>query len=165
MALASWMQTASSTPNNFYEFNDMSYPILVNQNMDFFSLTANAQSLDLTLAQGTQFFFKQEEIMFGRDITIDSLFVSISGSAGQRVVFLVWENGTDQVLSSALILPSTASPTQYYSYQIFFTEQIKTVRSPQLSVVIDANSSGIYNYVRFGKVAMFSSFDPNQRPT
>ena len=144
----------------YWQFQNNPFPCLVTDNMRFFVFADEIQSSDLPNASASTVIFKQEEIMMGRDITIDSLYINIAGTPGQSMTWSV-----SGVLSSTFTLPSGASPVVMAGYQIFFTEQIRTVKNPQLRLDIPLNPAGTYNQLRIGKIAMFGSFDPNQRPT
>lgn len=114
--------------------------------------------------------FPLEEVSFGRDITIDGLYVLMAGTPALQVNFYVAdETGTIQ-LQSLFTFPVGASYGTLAEYQLYFSEypggqssgSAVTVKSPQLRLVL--NQPAGTNQFRLAKAALFGSFDPNQRP-
>jgi len=152
-------------------------PVMYNLSPRFYSTTT----------QSAHVWFPAEEISFGRDITIDALYVLASGAPGLEIDFQIdgWQkdqNGNFSFISAAftgkLIFDSSAVPGLYQEYQIFdiATGGAVTMKAPQLKMNVNPQSSwGGYTpivaypvssqpYIKVAKVAMFGSFDPNQRP-
>jgi len=109
--------------------------------------------------------FPVEEISFGRDITIDALYVAIVASitSNLTVLFLI-----NEVVFATLVLTpdmmNTGAETPV-EFQLFADSGLPfTAHSPQLSVqlptILSLSSTELY----FTKLAMFGSYDPNQRP-
>lgn len=133
--------------------------------------------------------FPMEEIAFGRDITIDSLYVLLCGIPGVAVQFTL--NGLIANLNplepasfvptsidlAPLTLDENAAPGNYQEYQVFSqTGEALTLHSPQLKMKVAAQTppaytpTGLYPnfsepYFKVAKITMFGSFDPTQRPT
>jgi len=134
----------------------------------FYSLSeqiVDASSLNL---QDQTIIFPAEEISFGRDITIDGLYISVAGMPGQGLEFKVKDSITGALLlHSNFVLPGTASYDTLANYQIFGTntdQSTGTGQAPQLSVTAAHNSGGSLSQLRIAKISMFGSFDPSQRP-
>jgi hypothetical protein len=132
--------------------------------------------------------FPVEEVVFGRDVTIDSLYVAIQGDLtmfvenvtltfvlnglqNQATVAGVAQYKSVSIVYATLVL----SPGDYNNVnmnpietQIFSANQgagAVTLRSPQLRVQVtpftDVAASSL---VRITKLGMYASFDPAQRP-
>jgi len=135
--------------------------------------------------QTAYIWFPQEEISFGRDITIDALYVLAAGVPGLVVNFTVdgvIKNPSDGtfiltpgVFNGVLTFDTQANPNLLQEYQVFDTTgKAVTVKAPQLkatvpSQVMTYSPIGPYPItstplIRISKVAMFGSFDPEQRP-
>jgi len=125
--------------------------------------------------------FPQEEIMLGRDITIDALYVLASGIPGLEVDFTIsgWQGNPSTFIpnafSGSIIFDNQATPSVYEEYQVFNTDgQPVTLKAPQLRLRVPPqavtyapivpypiNSDA---YFKLPKLVMYGSFDPNQRP-
>jgi hypothetical protein len=103
--------------------------------------------------------FPQEELLFGRDVTIDGIYASIQGTPGQVVNFSI--SGTS---TFSFTIPVGAVAGTYYDYQIFFDQGVTTNKSPQLRIDIPLSATGVKNQLSFAKITLFGSFDPSQRP-
>jgi hypothetical protein len=131
--------------------------ILGNSLQSVVSLNANSP--------GTSVTFPVEEIAFGRDITIDGIYVSIMANISENtyVYFsLNQEIWATYLLSANLIDTEDTTP---YEFQVFPDSGIPyTGHSPQLRISLGVGSS--YDAVELAvvKVVMFGSYDPNQRP-
>lgn len=129
---------------------------------NFYLLGAGIQNVDFIYRTQTFILFKQEEVAFGRDITIESLLINAAGSPGVSMTWSV--NG---VISGTLVLPGTASPSVFQNYQVFFTANsgdVTTVQNPQLRLDVPMGLTGTTNQLSISKIALFGSFDPSQRP-
>lgn len=128
----------------------------------YFQMLPYVQDLAFSHATQCHVSFPQEEISFGRDITIESCYISIAGIPGQEVNFDV-----SGVLQAQLILPPSASTTVFDHYQVWFTQGADdkaTVQKPQLSITLPLFNPGVNASFRISKIALFGSFDPAQRP-
>jgi hypothetical protein len=127
----------------------------------FWTLEPGVQNIDFPYWTIGYVVFPQEEIAFGRDITIESLLVNCAGVAGQVINFSV-----SGILTGQLVLPVGASPNVFVDYQVYFTstQSVMTVKNPQLKYEVPFNLGGVVNPLYFAKIAMFGSFDPAQRP-
>ena len=171
-----WGQTASVVSN--FQFTNTFVPTLTTQikillfpftsTPAFWSLTPYVQDTGLVKATASFVVFPQEEIMFGRDITVDGILASIAGTPGQVVNFSVsgvgMNDGAVNVLTTEFTLPATASPNQYVNYQISFVQEVTTLQNPQLRVDVPLATPGSPSQLSFAKIAWFGSFDPTQRP-
>jgi hypothetical protein len=153
-----------NTAPEYYEFNNVMIPFMYTNANKFYTIYDNIQTTELPNANPTSLYFRTEEIMFGRDITVDSVYVNMAGSPGQVVNFNVWSEST-LVLSGSVTIPAGVSPYQFNNYQVFFTEQVNTLKNPMLQILVPLGTPGVYNKLHFAKIAMFGSFDPAQRPT
>ena len=134
------------------------------QGPEFWQLSPGVSNASFQGSTSSFIEFPEEEIMFGRDITIDSALLNAAGTAGQEIHFDI-----SATIQGTFTLPVGASPSIYQDYQIFFTDNPAndkcTVKNPQLTLSCDENLVGVINQVKIAKVALFGSFDPNQRPT
>lgn len=127
--------------------------------------------------------FPVEEIAFGRSVTIDGFYVSLlatippEGYADVTLTFQLYGqvliNGVSQstlITESATVLtyadfPNAITPsTVPTELQIFPTGGAVSVNSPQLQIQISTGAENPGAALRIIKIAMFGSFDPNQRP-
>jgi len=139
-----------------------------------------------TTAQNAYVRFPAEEISFGRDITIDGVYVLIAGAPGITIGFSIdgWQRDQNGVSSfvvgaynGSLTIDSNAAPGLYLEYQVYDVNGVAiTLKAPQLRMFVNPQSTWtdytpLYPYpvhsqpyIKCAKVAMFGSFDPNQRP-
>ena len=130
--------------------------------------------------------FPQEEVAFGRDVTVDSLFVSLWADVSEDVTVNFYVNilklvdgtggGAPAVYEASQVLYATLvlTPAQFNSLdgapielQVFSTTYgvgALTGHSPQLHVEIPSLSDTGTAKVRISKISMYCSFDPAQRP-
>ena len=105
--------------------------------------------------------FPQEEILFGRDVTIDGFYVSLFfwGTTSLTLDFNI--NGN---LVATLVLPAVAGPLpsapSLYQVQCPNT----TAKSPQLTISTAWTSGTGFGQLQIAKATMFATIDPNQRP-
>ena len=156
---------------------------------------ANVQALVLseggvtpTSLSNPQFItFPVEEIVFGRDVTIDGLYIAIQGDLtafDQNVVLNFVINGnaneaqeagvaqytaTSVAYASLTLSPAdynnaNANPTETQIFSVNLGAGAVTVRSPQLSIQVPPLTNTGMAFVRITKVGMYCSFDPTQRP-
>ena len=139
-----------------------------------------------TTTQSGYIWFPAEEISLGRDITIDALYVLISAAPGIEIDFQIdgWQrdqNGNSAYVQAAftgsIVTDASAYPGFYEEYQVFNADgSAITLKAPQLKINVNPQSSWagytppipypIFSqpFIKISKVAMFGSFDPNQRP-
>ncbi len=128
--------------------------------------------------------FNQEEILFGRDVSIDSLYVSFYSQLVDIVSVSFYLNGTQlntdgywvpvQVLFATLNFTPTdfgTLNTLPYEIQVYPTGPtgnsplgVITVHSPQLEIQVSSVSTANVNLLRFTKIMMHASIDPDQSP-
>lgn len=128
--------------------------------------------------QEAHVYFPSEEISFGRDITIDALYVLACGLPNLEIDFTIdgWQ-GTyvSAAFFGKLIFGPNASPGNYEEYQVFDqTGKAITLKAPQLRYSVPPQNilylppvpyPVVTNpCVKIAKIAMFGSFDPSQRP-
>lgn len=166
--------TNAVTGTQFYN-NFTPYLVsIVTAGIQFWSFTPTVQANETGFfaAPDSSVFFPEEEISFGRDVTVDALLVSMAGSPGQQVTFTVtgyYSEGNDsfgtlQTVSVTFVLPGTATDGRYDDYKLYFNEEIFTGRNPQLSYTLPLGANGERKSFSIEKIAMFATFDPNQRP-
>ena len=112
--------------------------------------------------------FPVEEVAFGRDITIDAMYVALNANVSEDTMVNFYINGT---LFTSLVLPASefnslsGTPVEL---QVFSssnsTSGAVTTHSPQLSYEIVPFVDTATAQVRFTKIALFASYDPMQRP-
>jgi len=134
----------------------------------FWQMYQGVQNVDFTAGTTeTSITFPPEEVSFGRQISIQGLYVSCSGVPGQVINFSV-----SSIANATLVLPAGASPDVIGYYQVYFeisifslmdVAQITTI-APQLTVSLPLAPTGTQNPFAFVKIAMFGSYDPNQIP-
>jgi hypothetical protein len=123
--------------------------------------------------------FPVEEIAYGRDITLDGLYVSILAyvpEGGVGITFTIYGqvlvNGVSEVqvitettlTITAAEFPNPITPTTVPTeFQLFSNQGSFTVRSPQLKYSLVSDSTSTCQ-IELTKISMFGSFDPNQRP-
>jgi hypothetical protein len=110
--------------------------------------------------------FPVEEISFGRDITIDALYIAIEADLVDNITVNFFFNTT--AFSSLVLTPAMFVGTLPIEFQIFPTSTTTggafTVKSPQLEISLSQGQLTHVNKVHFTKVAFFASYDPKQRP-
>lgn len=161
--LAPW--AAQSSVGSQTQFTNSYNLVLINvsaigQAPTFWYLDNLVQDYTAGWAKPSYVEFMQEEIALGRDITVDSLYVLVAGSPLQELNWSV-----SGVLHGALILPLDASPDVFVGYQVFFVEGSSTVKNPQVRLDVSLQVPGINASLSIAKLALFGSYDPNQRPT
>lgn len=150
-------------------YNQTQFAIIYNNSgsYDAYILGNSLQSIGSLNANnpGTSVTFPVEEIAFGRDVTIDGIYVSIMANISEDTYIYfslnqqIWAT---YLLSANLIDTENTTP---YEFQVFPDSGIPyTGHSPQLSVNLGLGLS--YDAVELAivKAVMFGSYDPNQRP-
>jgi hypothetical protein len=112
--------------------------------------------------------FPQEELLFGRDVTIDALYIAFEAALTRdlTVEFLI-----GGIHFSSVVFPHATYPTlssvpiemQVFPDALSNTTGVFTAHSPYLEYKISVTGAGL-NIFRFDKITMYGSFDPSQRP-
>ena len=125
----------------------------------------NSNAIDTT----TQVTFPQEELLLGRDVTIDALYVSMWANIQSTSVSIqFWISGV--LFASRFLTPADWNTLSGDPIEIQVFPNIGsgsgafTVHSPQLQIVVLPTSDTDINQIRFSKIQMYGSFDPSQRP-
>ena len=108
--------------------------------------------------------FPVEEVAFGRDVTVDALYVALIASVSENVTITFSLNGSafsTLLLTSAEFNSLSGKPIEK---QLFPPSGPVTVHSPQLQYSISELSDTGTVKIRFTKLALFASYDPAQRP-
>jgi len=122
-----------------------------------------------SISAGQDIFFPAEELLFGRDVTIDALYISYNAqvfTGTMQVKFYISGQlfKTLSIFGSATpVLNDTPTEIQIFPDNTTDSSGVFTAHSPQLEIQIsEANAHD--NIIRFPKITMFGSFDPKQRP-
>jgi hypothetical protein len=111
-----------------------------------------------------QLTFPQEELLFGRDVTIDSLYIALVGLVTGVVNLQFFFNGilfSSKTLDPTIFNSLNMNPVEM---KIFPTaSMVFTSHSPQLKIVVNV-AFGATAELRFTKIQEYASFDPAQRP-
>jgi hypothetical protein len=129
----------------------------------FFKLTDGIGNINSANTLNAIVAFPQEELLFGRDVTIDALYVSLFADVSADTTVNFYINGilfSSLVLTSAVFNSLTGIPIEC---QVFPTS-IFTSHSPQLSYQITPFGTTDTAQLQFVKIQLFGSFDPKQRP-
>ena len=115
--------------------------------------------------------FPQEEILFGRDVTIDALYVSLWANLIDSITIEFLFNGVHfafLVLTPGAPLNTlNGQPTEFKVFpdgQSTGTSGVFTSHSPQLQLSVRSPVAADINQLRFAKIQEYASFDPKQRP-
>ncbi|MDR3392442.1 MAG: hypothetical protein P4L77_11995 [Sulfuriferula sp.] len=136
----------------------------------FFSLLEGVPNVN-SISNQAQVYFPVEEVLFGRDITIDSLYVALNGSVSENTYVDFYLN--DVLYSTLIMTPATfnsvdlnTKPIETSLYPLP-TRGVGafTVKSPQLSAKIRSLTDAGSALIRFTKIMLLGSFDEAQRPT
>jgi len=108
--------------------------------------------------------FIQEEIAFGRDITVDGLYIALFADVTETVTVDFYISG--QFFNSLTLTPAQFNTLSGVPVEVQLSSPTGsfTVHSPQLSFTLSPSSTPNVSQIRFTKFAMFGSFDPKQRP-
>lgn len=133
----------------------------------FFALQEGLTNIN-AISQASSVTFAQEELAFGRDITIDALYVSLVGNLSEAVQITFSFSGVVfavETLSAAQFNTLNSAPVEL---QVFPTTVNSsgafTVHAPQLQIAISGLPDNGTAQLRIIKAAWFGSFDPAQRP-
>jgi hypothetical protein len=113
-----------------------------------------------SISAPSRIIFPQEEILFGRDVVIDAIYIAFNYSVATQAVVAFLINGID--FGSVPLTAGNNLNQNPIEMQIFPTSSVFTSHSPQLELAI----SGIVGntYIRFSKIQMYASMEPSQRP-
>jgi hypothetical protein len=107
--------------------------------------------------------FPQEELLFGRDVTIDALYISLWANVSENTTIQFYFNS---ILFSSLVL----TPGVYNTLagnpieSKIFPNAVFTSHSPQLQIkIVSLTDTGTAS-IRFSKIQEYATFEPNQRP-
>jgi hypothetical protein len=132
---------------------------------NFFSINP-VQVLSGVSGNTTILTFPAEEVLFGRDVTVDGLLLYISGTAGTIVNLTV-----SNILIGSIAYGNSGSPivlsagrNLYFAYPLptspSTTSLPFTGKFPQLSISVQGVGT---QSISIGKVSMFCTIDPTQR--
>lgn len=134
----------------------------------FVSLIEGVPNINAINLNNPQITFPQEELLFGRDVVIDALYIALWGNVSENTTVQFYFNG---ILFSSIVLdPATynslsGNPTEI---KVFPTGTVGTgvftSHSPQLQVKIVALGDVGTAQVRFSKIQAYASFEPAQKP-
>lgn len=165
---------ASVTGDGYEAYQTPSLALIVsyqltggNPSAILFSTVANTGWLDDNL--GMSLIFPTEEVLFGREITVDGALLYMAGTIGTTVKVNISgfnaQDGSVSVISLGLEgggnITISASGFQYYKLFPVLGRPI-TVVFPQLSISATAVNP-FAEELNIGKVSYFLSFDPMQR--
>ena len=109
--------------------------------------------------------FPQEELIVGRDVSIDSLYILLWANTTIDVPIQIYISG---ILFATYVLTSTQFNTMAGNpipIQVFPSSGTFTIKSPQVEIQIEPlASAGNSCQIRFTKIVLFGSIDPNQKP-
>lgn len=109
--------------------------------------------------------FPQEELLFGRDVTIDALYIALYASVTEDVTINFYISGaffSTLVLTAAEFNSLEGVPIEKQVYPT--SAGAFTAHSPQLKCEVETLLDLSVAKVRFVKLQMFGSMDQNQRP-
>jgi hypothetical protein len=150
----------------------------------FYALEEGVPNVN-SISNPCQITFPQEELAFGRDITIDALYVSLWAQVQENItlnfyVTLLQNNQPagslavyipiQQLYASYVLTPAMFDTLEGDPIELQLSSEPNygsgawTGHSPQLQVEIVSPTDNSSNQVRFVKKAIFASFDPAQRP-
>lgn len=121
-----------------------------------------------SISDSSDLFFVAEELLFGRDVTVDALYISLNAQLVADATIEFWISGqlfSTLTLAHASYTNINAAPTEIQVFPSTTTDTtaVFTAHSPQLEIKITSlNSSN--NLIRFVKIQLYGSFDPKQRP-
>lgn len=140
----------------------------VAQTPAFFTLQEGVPNAN-SISNQAAIVFPQEEIVFGRDITYDSLYVALWANVSSHTFIDFYINN---VLYATLDLDPavwdtlSGNPTQVQVFPLSsYGAGAVTGTSMQLSYKVRSLSGSNTALIRFSKIMLLGSLDPNQRPT
>jgi hypothetical protein len=116
----------------------------------------------------SQITFPQEELLFGRDVTIDALYIALWGDVSEDTTIEFYFNGvlfSSLVLTTAIYNSLSGNPIENKIFPTGVTGTgVFTSHSPQLQIKIISLTDAGTASIEFSKIQMYASFEPNQRP-
>jgi hypothetical protein len=109
-----------------------------------------------------------EEVSFGRDITIDALYLALNANVSENVYVDFYINNilyATLALAPGVYNSLTTTPVENQLFSDNNGAGAFTTKSPQLSYKVRSITDAGTAQIRFTKITMFCSFDPSQRPT
>lgn len=133
----------------------------------FFALQEGIPNSDSILTQAG-IIFPAEEVSFGRDITIDALYLALVADVSEIIYVDFYVNNT--LYATLELDPSTyntlaGNPIESALFASTYGVGAFTTKSPQLSFKVRSLTDTGTAQIRFTKVQMYASYDPMQRPT
>ncbi len=117
--------------------------------------------------------FPQEELLFGRDVTIDAIYIALWGilftPTTPSITLKFLFNG---VLFATLMIQNSqltglsGAPLEFKVFPAFSGAGtgVFTAHSPQLTVQVPSFVDSTLGSLHISKIQLFGTFDPNQRP-
>ncbi len=168
-ALSSFMavfaRTTGGSPDRV-EFNTslIQYATAPIYQVTAYTLQEGISHNGFAISNSSSLTFPQEELLLGRDVTIDALYISLNALVTGTVSLKFSFNGvlfSTIVLDPAVFNSLNKNPTEL---QIFPTSGAPlTVHSPQLTITMDS-TFGATAKIEYAKIQEYGSFDPAQRP-
>jgi hypothetical protein len=152
---------------NLYNQDLLTVVVEVAGKYSFYSYEAGIPSSQLSTSKPSTVIFPVEEVSFGRDVTIDALYVSVVAQLAEDVT-LTFSFG--DVLFGQLILKvadytsMNVPPIESQVFPLNSTPGAVTVRAPQLKVELSQTTSILSSQLSIAKIATFASYDSKQRP-
>lgn len=163
--LAVFARTTGSSPDRV-EFNAslIQYQTTPVYAVVAYTLTEGIFHNGFNISNPPQLTFPQEELLLGRDVTIDALYISLNAAITGVVNLKFSYNGipySTVTLDPTVFNSLSNNPAEL---QVFPTAgQVFTVHSPQLTITIDSGF-GATAKIELAKIQEYGSFDPAQRP-
>ena len=127
-----------------------------------------SNSLTSTLSYVT---FPQEEILFGREVTIDAIYISLWANLSRNVTINFLFNGVHfgalALVTGAPLNTLNGVPTNFKVFPdatVLSGTGVFNSQSPQLQITIAESLFNNQNPIRIAKIQLYASFEPKQRP-
>jgi hypothetical protein len=132
-----------------------------------YSLVEGVPNLNSISGQA-QLTFPQEELLFGRDVVIDALYIALWADVSEDTTIQFYFNGvlfSSLVLTPAVFNTLLGNPTEVKVFPTGVTGTgVFTSHSPQLQIKIVSLTDAGTAQIRFSKIQEYASFEPAQRP-
>ena len=169
-ALALGVFASSNTTASSNLFNQCSPVIVVEsapQVYQFYELSEGVPNA-LSISLPPSVTFPSEEVVFGRDITVDGIYSAISAKVSENVAVSYNLNGNVFSIQSLTPTEFNSLGTLPVEMQVFSDSTTSsgavTEHSPQLQISIATLPDTGTALVRLTKQTMFASYDSKQRP-
>ncbi len=129
-----------------------------NGDVEFFALQ---EFLDIDVPDQFDITFPEEEVAFGRDVTVNGLYLYLAGTPGVVLTFNILSNG-NVVATNNFTIPSGASYAKLARYPLTFIGGDVVIKNPQLQILGVTGASP--SQLRIAKISMFASYEQNQQP-